>query len=199
VPANTDRLVCISWQTSTFEPYLIYMTPPKQRILVTAARLFHQQGYKSTGINQLIAESGVAKASFYYYFKSKEDLCVDFLNQRHEFWFKRLNDFTEKQTTSKEKILACFDFLLSMNESEQFRGCSFLNILSEISAGNQKILEVIQQHKKELINYFETILADSQLSNHVYLLFESAIIESQLFRDQWPVNKSKSIINSILS
>ena len=172
---------------------------PRERILETAFTLFHKQGYNSTGINQIIADSNVAKASFYQHFKSKEDLCVEFLNKRHDFWFDKLNEFTSKSRTGKTKILASFDFLIAMNEAENFRGCSFLNLLSEIPDDNTKILHVIQSHKNDLREYFRKYLAHKQLADHIYLLFESAIIESQLFKNQWAVIKSKSIVNSIIN
>ena len=172
---------------------------PRQRILETAFTLFHTQGYNSTGINQIIADSNVAKASFYQHFKSKEDLCVEFLNKRHDFWFNKLNEFTSKNRTNKTKILACFDFLIFMNESENFRGCSFLNLLSEIPANNIKVLNIIQSHKKSLREYFKNLLTDNRIADHIYLLFESAIIESQLFKNQWAVIKSKTIVNALLN
>jgi AcrR family transcriptional regulator len=172
---------------------------PKERILETAFNLFHKQGYNSTGINQIIADSKVAKASFYKHFKSKEDLCVEFLNKRHDFWFDKLNEFTSKNKTNKTKVLASFDFLILMNETENFRGCSFLNLLSEIPIDNTKILKVIQNHKNDLREYFRQYSDDNQLADHIYLLFESAIIESQLFKNQWAVNKSKTIANELIN
>lgn len=172
---------------------------PRDRILETAFTLFHKQGYNSTGINQIISDSKVAKASFYQHFESKEDLCVAFLNKRHEFWFGKLNEFAEKHKTEKTKILSAFDFLFFMNESENFRGCSFLNILSEIPTDNTKILNVIQSHKKDLRTHFKRLTPNKQLADHIYLLFESAIIESQLFKDQWPVNNAKTIVKSLIN
>ena len=171
----------------------------RERILETAFILFHKQGYNSTGINQIITESKVAKASFYQHFKSKEDLCVEFLNKRHDFWFKKLTEFTSMNETNKTKILGSFDFLILMNETENFRGCSFLNLLSEIPTDNIKILNVIQNHKNDLREYFKQYLPDNQLADHIYLLFESAIIESQLFKNQWAVNKSKTIVNALIN
>lgn len=172
---------------------------PRERILETAFILFHRQGYNTTGINQIISESKVAKASFYHHFQSKEDLCVEFLNKRHDFWFGRLHQFTDKRRTNKTKILASFDFLIFMNEAENFRGCSFLNIISEISAENTKILTVIQNHKNDLRDFFKQLITDDQIADHVYLLFESAIVESQVFKNQWPVNKSKTIVNHLIN
>lgn len=59
----------------------------RTRILNAAARLFYEQGYHITGINQVITEADVAKASFYHHLASKEDLCIAYLNQRHQDWF----------------------------------------------------------------------------------------------------------------
>jgi AcrR family transcriptional regulator len=172
---------------------------PKERILDTVSVLFHKQGYNSTGINQIIEEAKVAKASFYQHFKSKEDLCVAFLNERHTFWFSSLENFTLKETDSKSKVLASFDFLIHMNQKESFRGCSFLNILSEIPSDNQKILSVIQSHKKDLRQYFKGLTRNDLVADHIYLLFESCIIESQLFKSNQLIEQSKKIIQTLIS
>jgi AcrR family transcriptional regulator len=174
------------------------MSSPKERIINTTFELFAKQGYNSTGINQIIAEANVARASFYQYFKSKEDLCVEFLNVRHEYWFNELHNFTSKQKDVKSKIISSFDFLICMNQKEDFRGCSFLNILSEISTDNVKILSVIQSHKTDLRNYFSELIEDKDLSDHIYLLFESSIVESQLFRSNELIEKSKKIITNLM-
>lgn len=172
---------------------------PKERILDTVSVLFHKQGYNATGINQIIEEAKVAKASFYQHFKSKEDLCVAFLNERHTFWFNSLENFTLKETDSKSKVLTSFDFLIYMNQKESFRGCSFLNILSEIPPDNQKILSVIQSHKKDLRQYFKDFISNDLVADHIYLLFESCIIESQLFKSNELIEQSKKIIQTLIS
>ncbi len=174
--------------------------PARQKILDTASRLFHTQGYQATGINQIIEESKVAKGGLYYLFKSKEELCIEYLNRRHVFWFEKLVAFTANARNRKTKTIAAFDFLYNMNIEEHFRGCSFLNILSEITSQNKSILSVIQNHKRDLRVFFEQILAGEKqgVADHVYLLFESSIIESKLFRSQWPIERSKKIVSSLL-
>lgn len=174
------------------------MKSPRERIIETTFQLFARQGYNSTGINQIISEAEVARASFYQHFKSKEDLCVEFLNVRHAYWFGELNNFLAKEKDSKSKIIKAFDFLIYMNDKENFRGCSFLNILSEIPTDNTKILSVIQSHKTDLSNYFLELLNDNELSDHIYMLFESSIIESQLFRSNELIEKSKKIVTHLI-
>ncbi|PWN60379.1 TetR/AcrR family transcriptional regulator [Chryseobacterium viscerum] len=174
------------------------MKSPRERIIETTFQLFARQGYNSTGINQIISEAEVARASFYQHFKSKEDLCVEFLKVRHEYWFKELNNFVSQGKEIRSKTTKAFDFLVYMNEKENFRGCSFLNILSEIPMDNIKILKVIQSHKTDLRNYFLEILNDDTLSDHIYMLFESSIIESQLFKSNELIEKSKTIATNLI-
>jgi len=174
---------------------------PRERILETTFRLFHGQGYNATGINQIIAEADVSKASLYQHFRSKEELCVAFLNQRHTFWFNALRSFTDKARTPRTKIQAAFRFLDDMNERENFRGCAFLNIVSEITDEAVSIREVIQSHKEDLRTFIRDIVQETNaaLSDHIYLLFESALVESQLFRNAWPVERAGSIATRLLS
>lgn len=174
------------------------MSNPRDRIIDTASVLFHQQGYNSTGINQIISDAKVAKASFYQHFKSKDDLCVAFLNKRHDYWNAQLAEYCATASTVKDRILKAFDFIVYMNEKESFRGCSFLNILSEISKDQGAILSVIQAHKNDLRAFFDRNVTDSLLSAHIYLLFESSIIESQLFKSNELVETSKKIVNNLI-
>ncbi|MDQ1095006.1 MULTISPECIES: TetR/AcrR family transcriptional regulator [Chryseobacterium] len=175
------------------------MKSPKERIIDTTFVLFAKQGYNSTGINQIISEAGVAKASFYQHFRSKEDLCIEFLNVRHEYWFSEMRNFLCDAKDVRSKVLSAFDFLIYMNQKEDFRGCSFLNILSEIPTDYIRILSVIQSHKSDLRKYFSDLLQDDMLSDHIYLLFESSIIESQLFRSNELIEKSKNIVANLIS
>ena len=174
------------------------MALPKERLLEKAIDLFANQGYNSTGINQIISEANVAKASFYQHLKSKEDLCVAFLEAIHKDWLDQLYNFTNEKTEVKSKIISSFDFLIHMNSKEDFRGCSFLNILAEIPNGNIKILKVIQEHKKDLRAYFSSLVSDENISEHIYMLFESSIMESKMFKSNQLIERSKIIVDHLV-
>ncbi len=174
------------------------MAKPRERILNTAMILFHRQGYNNTGINQIIDDAKVSKASFYQHFKSKDDLCIEFLDKRYAYWVCELENFVSGAQTLEEKFLKAFDFLIYMNEKEDFRGCSFLNILSEIPGEKVEIHNVIRRHKKTLRDAFYMDLNNDILSDHIYLLFESAILTSQLYRSNELIEKSKIIVKELL-
>ncbi|MGE8533032.1 TetR/AcrR family transcriptional regulator [Chryseobacterium sp. JV274] len=175
------------------------MPKPRERILNTAIILFHKQGYNNTGINQIIDEAGVSKASFYHHFKSKEELCIEFLNKRYDYWVSELKKFTSEAETLQEKFQKSFDFLIYMNKREDFRGCSFLNILSEIPADKEEIHKVIRYHKNKLRECFNKDIQNDITSAHIYLLFESSILTSQLYRSNELIEKSKIIVQEILN
>lgn len=173
---------------------------PKQRLLDTATALFYNQGYHATGINQVIEEAGVARASLYLHYESKESLLLAFLHQRHIDWMAGLKSFTDEAGKPRDKIAAAFDFLFDNNEREHFRGCAFLNILSETTEKDTVVLTVIQDHKKDLRAFLGEILTNEKqlVKDHVYLLFESAIVESQLYRNQWPVQEARKMALGLL-
>ncbi|MBV8327798.1 TetR/AcrR family transcriptional regulator [Chryseobacterium sp.] len=174
------------------------MSKPRERIISTAMVLFHQQGYNSTGINQIIEEADVSKASFYQHFKSKDDLCIEFFNKRFDYWVSELENFTSGAQNTEEKFMKSFDFLIHMNEKEDFRGCSFLNIMSEIPGEKLEIHTIIRNHKATLRDAFNKDLKNEILSAHIYLLFESSILTSQLYRSNELIEKSKLIVKELL-
>ena len=177
----------------------------RERILETASRLFYEQGYNSTGINQVIAESRVAKASLYQHFSSKDDLCVEYLKRKHTTWFAQLKEYIKTAATPREKILSTFDFLKEASVRDNYRGCSFLNIISEVPNGGNRILDQARLNKKMLREHFHELsqnlgIAKAQLkADQIYLLFEGAIIESQVYRSTWPIDLSKELAEDILS
>lgn len=171
---------------------------PKERVLKTAAQLFHQNGYNTTGINAIIEHAKVAKASFYDHYKTKDDLGVAYLEQRHKVWFEGLALAIEKHTAQKKKITASFEYLKEMNAKENYRGCAFLNMLSEISPSDTKIYEVIYRHKSELQMFFQQLVNNKEQAFMIYMLFEACLTESQLYQSQDYINKTIKFLSKSL-
>ena len=181
----------------------------KSRILDTADRLFYQQGYQRTGVNQLIDEAGVAKASFYSNFSSKKNLLKAYLEKRHREWFKSLNNVLTNYNTPEEKVVGLFEFLDSWITETGYRGCTFININSEFPDDNDLISPIVQNHKEQLRELIKKLITDiyrdqkSQeeielLSDTVYLLVEGAIVESQNYRNIWPVQRALKAVKQLL-
>jgi AcrR family transcriptional regulator len=181
---------------------------PGSRILDAASRLFYKQGYHATGINQVIANAGAAKASFYHHYGSKEDLCIAYLTKRHEQWFSWLQREVEQHECPKDRLLSLFTFLEKWLPDSEFRGCAFLNIASEFPASDSKIRAVAADHKSALRSYISSLVSAVKLSGFgdelisqtdgIYLLFEGAIISSQIHRSTAFIRVAREMIERSL-
>src|SRR5215471_7683672 len=157
------------------------METPKERILKTAAILFHQHGYNTTGVNAIIEHAKVAKASFYDHYPTKEDLAIAYLDYRHKIWFEGLLKDVNEENTEKRKVLAAFEYIKKMNQKENYRGCAFLNMLSEIPQDHEELRGIIHKHKSELQAFFQKIVTNKERAFIIYMLFESCLTESQVY------------------
>jgi AcrR family transcriptional regulator len=167
----------------------------KERIIETASELFYNNGYNQTGINQIIAEAGVAKASMYQHFRSKEDIAVAYLKQRHINWMRSLQEFVSSKVTNKEKIIASFDYLESWLSSVNYRGCGFQNIICDLPQDQQKIKDQVLLHKTDVKKLIDSLLHDDtnqkDLGDEIVVLLEGAIILSQIQKNSWPIASAK--------
>lgn len=109
----------------------------RERILGTAYELFTRRGVRGVGVDEIVALSGVAKASFYRHFPSKDDLVLTVLARREQEWTKGLVETGARlrATTPRGRLLAIFDvFDEWFGHPENFAGCSFINVLVEMGA-----------------------------------------------------------------
>ena len=179
--------------------------PVKVRLIESASELFYQNGYNNTGINEVIEKANVAKASLYSHFKTKDALCIAYLNHKEEQFYNKLGVFLKDKQKGKVKVLALFDFLRELYREPDFKGGWSQNILAEINKENTLIKEEILKHKSNLRNYITDLVVQNlktkdpeKLSSKLYLLFEGALIESYLQQDSWPIKDAKEIALSLL-
>ncbi|MGY3091256.1 AcrR family transcriptional regulator [Hymenobacter sp. UYAg731] len=170
----------------------------RQRIIDTAARLFYQQGYPLTGINQLIAEAGVAKASLYQHFRTKDDILQAYLRQVSQQWFEQVGEAVAAAATPKAKVLAVFDLLNDFLVGANFRGCNFQNALLQLAPEEQDVRAFIQEHKSKMGRVFAGLLNDEPLAEEITLVFEGALISSQIRGDRTPVITARRLAERLL-
>ena len=180
----------------------------KQRILATAAKLFYFEGYNQTGINQIISEAKVAKASMYQHFRSKQDIAVAYLQERHEMWMGNLQNYVASKTAGKEQIIRSFDYLDDWLNEVGFRGCGFQNIITDLPKEQVKIPKVVVKHKRELTDWITKMLTVenkhneqriNQLKMEIMVLIEGAIILSQINKDNAPILAAKRTCELLLN
>ncbi len=110
--------------------------PARDRLLHTAHALFYRDGIRATGIDRVIAESGVTKVTFYRHFPSKNDLICAYLEYRHTGWMAWFGDALQRHAhalpAGTDRTRALAPALAEWLGSERFRGCAFINSVSEL-------------------------------------------------------------------
>src|SRR4029450_3801908 len=105
----------------------------RERILDTAYELFSHRGIHDVGVDELVARAGVAKATLYNHFNSKDELVLAFLQQREQIWTYGWveSEARRRGATAEEPLLATFHLLDEWFHGDDFEGCSFINVLLE--------------------------------------------------------------------
>ncbi len=123
---------------------------PRDRILLAAHDLFYRDGLRATGIDRIIAESGVAKLTFYRCFPSKDELIRTFLDYRHERWMAWFVDALGRHgATAGGGLAPLLPTLAEWFADPLFRGCAFINAMAEAGA-LPGVAQIVQNHKNDM-------------------------------------------------
>ncbi|MGV7206983.1 TetR/AcrR family transcriptional regulator [Oxalobacteraceae bacterium A2-2] len=162
----------------------------RERILDTAKRLFYRDGLRATGIDKIIAESGVAKMSLYRHFASKDDLIAAFLEWRHGYWMEWFAGTVERRMDRSPTLAVLADALGEWFEQEDYRGCAFINTAAETGSGDDpRHLKQAIAHKQELEAYITTLAiwlglhTPEAAAQETMLCVEGMIVRAQMQRD----------------
>ena len=175
------------------------MSVTKQRILATAATLFAERGYELVGINELIEKSGVAKATFYQHFRSKEKLCAEWLRQEALEADASAKELLQAPIPALDKVARKFDGLRHFLSESDFRGCSFSNTATVMVKDNE-VHEVVRDYKSSSRLFWQAVAlqlrpdpsAARLLGDSLFLLFSGAATEAQNSKALWPVDSAKA-------
>jgi AcrR family transcriptional regulator len=107
----------------------------RERLLAAADELFYAEGIHTVGIDRIIEHAGVAKASLYNTFGSKDELVRAYLTGRHESRQVRITKRLAEYDSPREKLLGVFDALMDYVALPTFRGCAFANASAESQPG----------------------------------------------------------------
>jgi AcrR family transcriptional regulator len=112
--------------------------PPaaRDRILESAYELFSRRGVRDVGVDEVVAHAGVAKATLYAHFPSKDELVLAFLEQREQRWTLAFvaTEARRRGTSPEEQLLAIFDAFDEWFRRDDFEACSFIKLLLEMGA-----------------------------------------------------------------
>lgn len=157
----------------------------RERILDVAYDLFSRRGVRDVGVNELISRSGVAKASFYRHFASKDELVLAFLERRNQQWTVDMiiSEARRRGSSPEEQLLSIFDVFADWFARDDFEACSFVNILLEMGAAHPL--------GQASIDYL------AKIRGHVQQLAEEAgLREPENFSRSWHILMKGSIVSA---
>jgi AcrR family transcriptional regulator len=132
--------------------------PARERILDTAFRLFYAHGPRGVGVDTVIAESGVAKATLYKHFPRKNDLVLAYLDTVDQAWFGQLRAAARAAGDDpRDQMVGMFDALASACRRNDYHGCAFINTAAESDPGGDVHARTVEH--KTIVRAWVTDLA----------------------------------------
>jgi AcrR family transcriptional regulator len=161
---------------------------PRERLLQAAGELFYAEGVQSVGIDRVIERAGVAKASLYSTFGSKEQLVCAYLDARHTQTLGRLRAAVDAVEDPIERILAVFDAQAQLFRKPDFHGCAFTTAAAEAPAGG-RVDEAAESYRRDIRALFAELAAAAGAPNPVLLacqlqlLYDGGGLAAKMDRD----------------
>lgn len=154
----------------------------RDKVLEAASALFYAQGIKAVGVDLIIEQADVARATFYKHFPAKDDLVLAFLRRRDEMWRGWLRDRVLRLAPAPtRRPLAIFDALHERFSTGDFRGCAFINSIVELANRDHPAHIAADGHKRAVTAQVAEILADAgygdaDLARSFVMLMDGAIV-----------------------
>jgi len=174
--------------------------PPRERILRAAHDLFYRDGIRATGIDRVIAESGVAKVTFYRQFPGKDDLILAFLDFRHECWMAWFVDALARHGGG---VAAIAPALAEWFRSDDYRGCAFLNSVGELAPALPAVLDATRRHKQDMTAAVTRLMRPApgraRVARALALAIDGAIVQAQYLASPEAAVESLGCVTKALS
>lgn len=157
----------------------------RERLLAAANELFYEEGVNTVGIDRVIERAGVAKATLYSAFGSKDELIRAYLEQRHRARRERTLKALEQFDTPREKIIAVFDALSEYFARPDYHGCAFVNASAEARPGSpvETAVDAYRAWLRELLTQLAQQAGAAnpeQLAWQLHLLYDGASVSARM-------------------
>ncbi|MFT4180339.1 MAG: TetR/AcrR family transcriptional regulator [Rhizobium sp.] len=174
----------------------------RDEILNVAGALFYKEGIRAVGVERIIEKAGVAKATLYRHFPSKEHLVAAYLSERHERVLRSLHDILSSIPDARGQLRTIFEQLHEKADSPEFRGCAFALAVAE-HGESERVVTIAREHKRSVREIFATVLARAGVTAtapvaHLALLYEGALATVAVNRDPAQVLAARNAALDVL-
>jgi len=135
------------------------VAPAKARILETAMRRFYDDGIRQVGVDLLISESKVTKATFYKHFGSKDRLVLEYISTRRDASLESIEGLVVAHTDPRVGLRLVADAVVAQVNAPGYRGCPFQKAAAEFPDPTHPVRVVVTEFHESLHEIFESTLA----------------------------------------
>jgi AcrR family transcriptional regulator len=178
----------------------------RERLLAAANELFYEEGVHTVGIDRVIERAGVAKASLYSTFGSKEELVRAYLQQRAEARQQRVSMRIAQTEDPRARILSVFDLLGELTADPKYRGCAFVNASAEGRRDEKsKVSQVCLDSRSWLRGLFTELARDcgaadaEELGHQLVVLHDGAAVAASMERDLAAAGRAKTMAAALIA
>jgi AcrR family transcriptional regulator len=175
----------------------------RERLLAAANELFYAEGIHTVGIDRILDHAGVAKASLYTTFGSKDGLVREYLVQRSEARKQRMTGWIANARTPRDKILAIFDGVIEQLKQPAFRGCAFVNATAE--GPREGELRAVVQDLRDWVRDLFARLAEGagardprHVADQLMLLYDGTLTTAALDRDPSGAQTARALAETLV-
>ncbi|MGD7003506.1 TetR/AcrR family transcriptional regulator [Corynebacterium halotolerans] len=182
---------------------------PRQRLLDSATNLFTTEGIRVIGIDRVLREADVAKASLYSLFGSKDALVIAYLEELDRKWREDWQERTRELTDPGEKLLAFFDQCLAEEPAKDFRGSYFQNAAVEYPRPETEtehgIIAAVMAHRRWCHQTMTELLTarngypSSTQADQLLLFLDGGLAGARLIKSTAPLETAKDLARQLLS
>jgi AcrR family transcriptional regulator len=159
----------------------------RDRLLAAANELFYSEGVHTVGIDRVIEQAGVAKASLYNTFGSKDELVAAYLRGRHARVTRHIMSALDHFTTPRDRLLGVFEAQGELFAEPGFRGCAFASASAE--SPSPAVEEATAGYRRWVGDLLAGLARENrvpdpdQLGRQLHLLYDGASSSARLDHD----------------
>lgn len=160
----------------------------RERLLAAADDLFYREGVQTVGIDRIVKQAGVAKASLYNLFGSKDQLVEAYLDARHAATLEQVERALTRFRTPRDRLLGVFDAQGQLFTEPDFNGCAHMAASAEVQQGSP--VECATDRYRQWVRTMFTDLARQAgvadyegLARQLHLLYDGAGVSARSDRD----------------
>lgn len=182
---------------------------PRSRLLSSATNLFTSEGIRVIGIDRILREADVAKASLYSLFGSKDALVIAYVQALDEKYRKNWELRSSQCSDPKDKILAFFDIAIEEEPQKEFRGSHFMNAAGEYprpeTDSERGIVAACIAHRNWMHSTMTALLTQmngypsQDQADQLLVFLDGGLAGARLQRDLGPLKIARDLAVEMLS